>query len=699
MREHTHRTARNEPNDSGSRGVTALVVALVAMGLLAPAGVAGAAQATTAADAGAALANDSAVESLASGGSVSIQSVETVPAQPYAGQSIRFKVTLKNDGDVPTKIRKVEILPKTQEEFVPVREYATVRNLQVLQPGETKTVTFEQQQGDRKIRTSGIKRLRANVTVRTKAPSMSRNETVHDSKLFSIRMKEPPQRPMLSIRSRNLVATESGTVVVEVINPAEIPLKNVELGLTGSVGVKNGNRVLSSIPAEGSRTFEFNVSADSAGDRTVETRLRYTILDGKKRRASKQRTITFEEPKKEDDPAPAQLVLSGASAELKDGKVHLTGELGNEGGVQASGVTIEVVDTEHVDPSQPYPTYFVEGGIAPDDTKAFDLYADVDPNASTVKVEITYQSGDEEKTMVKEISPPEALGQSSADEETGGGGIDPLLGGLLVLAVLGMIGYAWRNADDDGDDAPVSPDSGDDAPVSADETAAPPAPQSRGPGQQAPRRGGQPQGRAPRNPQQGAPQGRAPGQRQPQQPNQHQPQGEQHAPQGNQGAPPQENPQSGTQSPSQGQQSSSQPDGSQARDGQGPQGPEPGGAGAAGAGAGGKEIRCDGCGQPYPPSQMGTVALTEGQSARTCQDCQIQALEAAKNELGADRSASGVDELVSAMSGHPTCDGCGEAMPETELQEMTLPDGSSALSCSECRKEALEAAREEIVGE
>jgi hypothetical protein len=114
-------------------------------------------------------------------------------------------------------------------------------------------------------------------------------------------------------------------------------------------------------------------------------------------------------------------------------------------------------------------------------------------------------------------------------------------------------------------------------------------------------------------------------------------------------------------------------------------------------------MRCDGCGDTYPREELGTIALTQGDESRTCEACRNNALEAAKAKLGADDyqadaagDKNGVDQLVSAMSDEPVCDGCGEVVPADDLERMSLPDGSSAVSCLACRKLALGAAQRQL---
>ncbi len=75
----------------------------------------------------------------------------------------------------------------------------------------------------------------------------------------------------------------------------------------------------------------------------------------------------------------------------------------------------------------------------------------------------------------------------------------------------------------------------------------------------------------------------------------------------------------------------------------------------------------------------------------------MRAVAAARERLGAeDGGRTGMDELVTEMSDRPTCDGCGDPTAATHLKEVTLPDGSTALSCPDCREAALSAARHQL---
>jgi len=75
----------------------------------------------------------------------------------------------------------------------------------------------------------------------------------------------------------------------------------------------------------------------------------------------------------------------------------------------------------------------------------------------------------------------------------------------------------------------------------------------------------------------------------------------------------------------------------------------------------------------------------------------LRAVAAARRRLGAeDGQQTGMDELVTEMSDRPTCDGCGDPTDAGALKEVTLPDGSTALSCPDCRTGALSAARHQL---
>jgi len=103
-------------------------------------------------------------------GSLTVRSVETQPVEPYAGQQVRFLVTLENDGRVPVELQSVRLLPRQQPRYSPVQEYAGLDgDLRTVDPGETVTVRIDQEDGDRLLNDSGIARLRASVTGETRA--------------------------------------------------------------------------------------------------------------------------------------------------------------------------------------------------------------------------------------------------------------------------------------------------------------------------------------------------------------------------------------------------------------------------------------------------------------------------------------------------------------------------------------------------
>jgi len=614
-----------------------------------------------------------AVSSRTKGASLEITEVTREIDRPTVGQRQRFTVTVENDGTTPIEVESVSIIPKENVKYRgPFTESVDFR---VLEPGETLTIDLYH-----RFSRPGIKTLQARVEGEERVEGKDENESVGVRRTFSMEVLEP-EEPVIEFETGTYLTELDNTVNVTVTNPGQTPIENVQVQLDGDVTVTNvDTRRTASIGAGESRSFEFDVTADSPGEKTVGVAMKYDTVDDQSRTVQQRTRVVFEEPALPD--------IRVSSVEFsRDGTtIKIDGRVGNIGQADAEGVSIGVKEADGVTPAAPQKTYIV-GEVPRDEGQPFTLYATVEPGVERVPLRITFSSNGVDRTIEEQVGPIPQVQRSTTVESQPVGAPALLFGGLLLLGVLGFVGFAWYNAgsDDDGD-----ADNGGEAPVSggATSTDADALVQSPGPQGRPDQRGGTP---APRGRRGSGPPGQHGG----------------HAP-GQQGG--HAAGQQGGHAPGQqGGHAPGQQGGHAAGQQGGPTGAAQGGrtAGRQESGPGttagdsGAEVRCDGCGNPYARDQVGSIAIGDGETAQACQDCQKDALRAAKRKLGAkqDRALEdGVDELVEAMSDDPTCDGCGSRFSKDELEAMSLPDGSSALACPDCRDSALDAAREELTG-
>ncbi len=648
-------------------------------------------------------------------GSIRIVEFDYSPEEPITGEPATFTVTVENDGEVPVTFDAARVVNNTRPyQYVDRPVFGETTDWGVLQPGERRTVDFEAT-----FEQVGEKRVFLNASGTTRIDGADDNHTVRDMRRLKLDIREPPEAdPLVSIRGETLYTNGSGTAVVEVTNVGEATMKNVEVRFAGAVDVKDGRQIVREIEPNETETLEFDVSSDQPGKKKVRVALKYDLPNGGSGQASASTQLLYE------DPETATIEIHKFDTEQKgDGLVYIEGSVSNVGQADASVVTVSVVDSEHVTPS-PRQRSWPVGELLPDDApRTFELYANVDGNATEIPLRITYTSNDVEQSVVvrEPYEPPSSDSSDEAGGGGGGGGGGPVktIGLLVTVVIGGLIVYAWRNSsgDDDGGEAPVSGGTGGgvDALVDPDadggnagdagDAAAETVPTTQGHGMappQGPQAGrGTPQGGTGHGtPRQAAGQGAGPqGANAQNTPTAH----------GRGTAPPQE-PQAGAAgggTPQQAGVPQHSTDGGTQAGGQ----PTAQAGGHQPAGAGGQPndpatrggtaaARCDACGEPHAPDDLGSIALGGGNSVAACTDCKRRALETAKRHLGADEEggADGVDELVAAMSDHPACDGCGDPTPAEDLDETSLPDGSSAVACSSCRETAIAAAKRELTG-
>jgi hypothetical protein len=141
---------------------------------------------------------------------------------------------------------------------------------------------------------------------------------------------------------------------------------------------------------------------------------------------------------------PGRIELTGVDYEFEGDTLHITGSASNVGLSDVEGVLVRVQDTTGVRPARPYKEYFV-GTVPASDFVSFDLYADLDANASTVPVEVTYIADGRRYSEVQRLDVSDLERPSERPPDRGGLPSLPLLiaGGVAALVVLGLGAYAF----------------------------------------------------------------------------------------------------------------------------------------------------------------------------------------------------------------------------------------------------------------
>lgn len=219
--------------------------------------------------------------------------------------------------------------------------------------------------------------------------------------------------------------TRQGDVSVTVSNVGNAPVQNVILE------PRAGNLTLGPRPVTDELAPGTEESVVVSLERTPASRVRfettYEVANGEA--AS---TAVF-------DPGAQRgsVAVTGVDLETENGDMVITGDIGNPGDGEVSGVVIAVGDGEDVTPAYPGRDFFV-GAVEGNGFAPFELTATVDENATQIPLSVEYVVGGDQRTE-RVILPVEGITFESSD---GGrswflivGVVAILLGALIVLGV------------------------------------------------------------------------------------------------------------------------------------------------------------------------------------------------------------------------------------------------------------------------
>ncbi|WP_332898193.1 hypothetical protein [Haladaptatus sp. CMSO5] len=227
--------------------------------------------------------------------------------------------------------------------------------------------------------------------------------------------------------------TATPPVSVEVLNLGNAAIESVVVTATVD-GVPVARTLISEIDADSTSVARLNLSGvTDPADLVITASYDMGTVEG-----SSQTSLRY-------TPRVGVVSLTGINTEFEDGKLHITGSASNVGQGTAESVVVRVVPADGVTPAQPFKEYFV-GTVPQSDFVVFDLYAVVSDNATAVPVSVTYLAGGEERSETVQVRIEDSQ-PATAPQDDGGFSLPLIIGGLfIVLLVVGVIGYAWRNS-------------------------------------------------------------------------------------------------------------------------------------------------------------------------------------------------------------------------------------------------------------
>jgi hypothetical protein len=138
-------------------------------------------------------------------------------------------------------------------------------------------------------------------------------------------------------------------------------------------------------------------------------------------------------------PRTGEVAVTGVNLSLTDdGTLRVSGNLGNVGEREVTGVVVRVGESEFAGPAYPQRSYFV-GTVDGSEFAPFELTATVDAaNVSTVPIEVQYAVAGEERTETVQVPFDDSL-----RGETGSGTSGALAGLLPGVAALAVLPVGW----------------------------------------------------------------------------------------------------------------------------------------------------------------------------------------------------------------------------------------------------------------
>ena len=268
-------------------------------------------------------------------------------------------------------------------------------------------------------------------------------ELVGGSDMYDLNYKIPVKvddRDLKLIVSNlpSTVMNEIATITLDIVNTRANDVSSVIVTSVGDGVVFTPSEVFVGTITAGNKstaTFTLDTMGSSSGVKDVSFSASYFNGDNLHSSAEMSTTINVVEQ--------SSLLLTAIEIEDIGTKYTITGDINNVGTTDAKNVMVSVVESDDVEPIQPYANYFI-GTLEADDFSSFELSARVSGDITSIPVLIEFRNTDNAYTSITEtidLGSNSIIGSGSSD------GMSPIVIGAIVIsaiAIIGIIGYSWK---------------------------------------------------------------------------------------------------------------------------------------------------------------------------------------------------------------------------------------------------------------
>lgn len=329
---------------------------------------------------------------------VAITSVNVTPNDPAPGETFTITANLSNLESSGGPVDVTAVYVRGQGDGI--NEYGRVNNMGSISAGSSIAVPLSAT-----IDGTGTKNLLVTTRVRTA------DGDYQDVEYPVTVTVEEPNDVLLSVPTTEAPVGDQTPVNVTIANGNPAPISGVELTMGGDATVENPRRVAASIDAGTERHFQYDVTFDEPGTRTLNATITYSTDDGATRTVSQPRAVAVGNDS-DAGGIRGEIRLTGVDAS-GSGVVTIQGDAANVGGTNVDSVLLSVEESDGVSPMGSSGEYFV-GAVNASQFDTFELIAEVDENVDTVPVSIEYIAGGSSRTDRAEVDVSSESGGSTS---------------------------------------------------------------------------------------------------------------------------------------------------------------------------------------------------------------------------------------------------------------------------------------------